>query len=166
VEWLPFDLHPEYPPEGIPRPDLIRRYGDDFHRHVEAAFARVGLSYNPPPDVVPNSHAALRLAELARAQGRHPEMHDRLMQAYWDEGQNIGDPKVLRGLADELEIVDAEEAIDHRVYADAIQVSTRQAHALGINAVPAFVIDQRILVLGAQPDEVFDRAFSQLVNTE
>lgn len=155
-------MHPEYPPEGIPRSDLIRRYGEEFHRHVEAAFDREGLVYNPPPTVVPNSHAALRLTELARAQGKHAVTHDRLMQAYWEEALNIGDPDVLRELAGELSLEDADDAIVGRRHADAVAAATAQAHAAGINAIPAFVLDRRLLVLGAQPDEVFERAFAHL----
>ena len=142
----------------------MRRYGEGFHRQVEAAFERVGLVYNPPPEVVPNSHAALRLTELARAQGKHGAAHDRLMQAYWEEAQNIGDPDVLRSLADELSLDGAEDAIDGRLYADAVEAATREAHASGINAIPAFVLDRRLLVLGAQPDEVFEQAFAQLAS--
>jgi predicted DsbA family dithiol-disulfide isomerase len=118
--------------------------------------------YNPPPAVVPNSHAALRLTELARTQGKHAVTHDRLMQAYWEEALNIGDPDVLRELATELALEDADDAIVGRRYADAVAAATAQAHAAGINAIPAFVLDRRLLVLGAQPDEVFDRAFAHL----
>ena len=106
VEWLPFDLHPEYPPEGIPRSELLQRYGVAFHENLERWFDRDGLVYNPPPDVVPNSHAALRLTELARAQGKHAVAHDRLMQAYWEQALNIGDPDVLHSLAAELGLED------------------------------------------------------------
>ena len=38
----------------------------------------------------------------------------------------------------------------------------RQANAVGINAIPAFVLDNRLLLVGAYPHEVFDRAFVQL----
>jgi predicted DsbA family dithiol-disulfide isomerase len=162
VEWLPFDLHPEYPPQGIPRAELVRRYGDEFHRRLEASFARSGLVYNPPPDVVPNSRAALRLTELARALGKHAEAHDRLMQAYWEQASNIGDQDVLRAVAAELGLVDAEPAISGDRFGDVVAAATRQAHAAGIHAIPAFVLDRRLLVLGAQPDEVFARAFAQL----
>lgn len=54
---------------------------------VRAFFGARGLGYNPHPDVVPNTHRALRLTELARDLGRHEETHDRLMDAYWDEAQ-------------------------------------------------------------------------------
>jgi predicted DsbA family dithiol-disulfide isomerase len=162
VEWLPFDLHPEYPPEGIPRSELLRRYGEDFHRRLEASFERDGLVYNPPPDVVPNSHSALRLTELARDQGKHGAAHDRLMQAYWEEARNIGDPGVLHAIAAELGVEGAADAIEGRLYADAVASATSEAHAVGINAIPAFVLDKRLLVLGAQPDEVFAQAFAHL----
>ena len=127
-------------------------------------FGARGLEYNPHPDVVPNSMNALRLTEIARDLGQHAAMHDRLMDAYWAEARNIGDPDVLRaeaaavGLpADEVEDVLATDR-----YRDRIEASTREAHSLGANAVPAFVLDRRLLVLGAQPDAVFQQAFEQL----
>ena len=40
--------------------------------------------------------------------------------------------------------------------------STRQAQSIGIHAIPAFLLDRRLIVLGAQPLEVFRRAFAQL----
>jgi predicted DsbA family dithiol-disulfide isomerase len=65
-------------------------------------------------------------------------------------------------VATELGLEDADAAIDANLYADAVATATAQAHSLGINAIPAFVLDQRLIVLGAQPDEVFARAFAQL----
>ena len=47
-------------------------------------------------------------------------------------------------------------------YRDRIVDSTRQAASIGANAVPAFLLDRRLLVLGAQPNEVFEHAFAQL----
>ena len=40
--------------------------------------------------------------------------------------------------------------------------STAQAVSIGVNGVPGFLLDRRLLVLGAQPREVFERAFAQL----
>jgi predicted DsbA family dithiol-disulfide isomerase len=111
---------------------------------------------------VPNSHAALRLTELARAQGKHAPTHDRLMQAYWEEALNIGDPDVLRTLAAELGLEGADASISGDLHAEQIAQATAQANAIGINAIPAFLLDRRLIVLGAQPDEVFERAFEQL----
>jgi predicted DsbA family dithiol-disulfide isomerase len=163
ITWLPFDLHPEYPPEGIPRERLHARYGDRFHDNLRRMFEQSGLVYAPPPDVVPNSRLALRLTELARDRGLHEPVHDRLMDAYWAESQNIGDPDVLRALAAEVGLDDVDEVIDDpQAYLARVQASTEQAASIGVNGVPAFLLDERLLVLGAQPPEVFEQAFAQL----
>ena len=164
VVWLPFDLHPEYPPEGIPRAQLLARYGGRLIEHTRQMFQAAGLVYNPHPEVVPNSRAALRVTELARARGLHEPVHDRLMEAYWAEGRNIGDPDELRALAAEagLAAEEVDAVLAGEEYADVVAASTEQAQALGINGIPAFLLDERLLVLGAQPREVFERAFEQL----
>lgn len=164
VTWLPFDLHPEYPPEGIPLAELHKRYGlgSGASDPLRARFAAAGLEYNRP-DVVPNTKLALRLSELAREQGLHDAFHDRLMDAYWAQATNIGDPEELRRLAADVGVEDAERVIaDADAYLDAVEGSTRQAHSIGVNAVPAFLLDRRLIVLGAQPIDVFRQAFEQL----
>jgi predicted DsbA family dithiol-disulfide isomerase len=166
VVWLPFDLHPEYPPEGIPLEALHRRYGIAAGEPdpLRERFAAYGLEYNRP-DVVPNTRLALRVAELARERGLHERFHDRLMDAYWSEATNIGDRDELRRLAGEvgLDPDDVERVLaDPSVHLDLVEGSTRQAMSIGINAVPAFLLDRRLIVLGAQPLDVFRRAFAQL----
>ncbi len=156
VEWLPFDLHPEYPPEGVPqRPDRAEGARRLFERH--------GLVYNPPP-VVPNTMRALRVTELARERGLHAAMHDRVMDAYWAEGRQIGDPDVLRELAREVGLNPGEvdDVLAGDAFRDRVQGLTAQAHAIGVTGVPAFLLDRRLLVLGAQPRDVFERAFAQV----
>src|SRR4051794_2707914 len=106
VTWLPFDLHPEYPPGGLPRQQLLNRYGPGMTGQVGDMFERAGLTYNPNPEVVPNTRLALRLTELARDRGLHDSVHDRLMDAYWEEARDIGDPVTLRELAAEAGLDD------------------------------------------------------------
>jgi predicted DsbA family dithiol-disulfide isomerase len=166
VEWLPFDLHPEYPLEGIALAELHARYGiatgadDPLH----GSFAEAGLVYNRP-DVVPNTRLALRLTELARDEGLHEPFHDRLMDAYWSQATDIGDPDELRRLADEVGLARAEVdrvIADGDAYLQRVAASTHQAQSVGINAIPAFVLDQRLIVLGAHAIETFRSAFAQL----
>ena len=162
LTWLPFDLHPEYPAEGIPRAQLLARYGGAVDRNVRAMFEQSGLRYNPHPTVVPNSRDALRLAELARDLDRHDAFHDRVMEAYWDEGRNIGDHDELRALANEVGLPtdDVERVLAGDDYEERVAVSTQQAASLGISGIPAFLLDSRVLILGAQPPEVFERALA------
>jgi predicted DsbA family dithiol-disulfide isomerase len=108
----------------------------------------------------------LRLTELARERGLHEQFHDRLMDAYWSEATDIGDAGELRRLAAEvgLDTADVERVLaDPSAYLDVVLASTQQAQSIGINAIPAFLLDQRLIVLGAQPFEVFQRAFDDLV---
>ncbi len=104
------------------------------------------------------------MTELARERGLHEPVHARLMHAYWSERTDIGDDGVLLDLVTEagLEREEAEEALANGEYAERVQASTRRAHAHGINAIPAFVLADRLLVMGAQPHAVFERAMTML----
>jgi predicted DsbA family dithiol-disulfide isomerase len=133
-----------------------------MHDRLKESFAANGLVYAPPPDVVPNTQLALRVTELARDRDLHEPVHDRLMDAYWAEGRDIGDVDVLRALASEAGLDDIEPALENDGYGARVQASTQQAHRHGINAIPAFVLDGKLLVMGAQPLEVFEHAFDTL----
>lgn len=127
-----------------------------------------GLAFAPHPERVPNTRLALELAEQARREGLHAAVHGRVMEAYWAEGRDIGDVEILRALARAAGMSEAgiRAALDERSLAPAVTGSTAQAQALGINAVPAFVIDRRVLVSGAQPHDVFERAFDHVATDE
>ncbi len=86
------------------------------------------------------------------------------MDAYWAEGRDIGDPEELRALAAEAGLEDAEAAFADETYLERVLGSTRQAQAIGVTGIPGFLLDRRLLVLGAQPDEVFEQAFAQLAS--
>ena len=127
-------------------------------------FDEAGLPHAEPLTKVSNSRGALQIAELARDRGTFDDLHPRLFDAFWGRGRDIGDQRVLveEGVAaglDEAEIVDV--LADSR-YLERIEAQTRGAVELGAGGVPAWVIDQQLLVPGAQPHEVFERALHQL----
>jgi predicted DsbA family dithiol-disulfide isomerase len=130
--------------------------------HMRERFAVDGLEYNPNPDVIPNSFDALRLTELARELGRHDEIHDRLMDAYWHDAVDLGDRDELRRLLHDLPADDVERVLASDEYRDRVLASTAEAQSVGINGIPAWVIDGKLLIPGAQPREVFEQAFAQL----
>jgi predicted DsbA family dithiol-disulfide isomerase len=164
ITWLPFDLHPEYPPAGLSRQQLVARYGNAAMAHIEAFFASRGLRYNPHPEVVPNSRTALRLVELARTVGVDRQLHASLMDAYWEQARDIGSETILRplALAAGLPAAEVEDVLATDRFLDVVEMSTSQAVSIGVTGVPAFLLDRRLLVLGAQPESVFERAFEQL----
>jgi len=136
-----------------------------MHERLRAQFEANGLVYAPPADVVPNTRNALRLTELARDAGLHDPFHARLMDAYWAEGVDIGDAGGLRRLAGEVGLPadEVERTLaGPDAYLERVLDSTRQAQSIGINGIPGFLLDGRLLVLGAHPREVFRQAFAQL----
>jgi predicted DsbA family dithiol-disulfide isomerase len=147
----------------VPRSDLERRYGPGVHDHTRRMVEAAGLTFDPSPRL-PNTLNALIVTELARERGLHDPVHTRLMHGYWSERKDLGDAEILLDLVEEagLDRDDAAAALAERRHADRIVASTQEANRLGINAIPAFVLDWRLLVLGAQPEEAFEQAVAQL----
>jgi len=127
-------------------------------------FEQAGLPHAERIEKVPSSRRSLMLGELARDHGVLDVLHPRLFDAYWARGLDIGDDRVLvdEGAAvglDEHEIVDA---LADPGYLRRVLAQTREAIELGAGGVPAWVIDNRLLVPGAQPHEVFTKVLTEL----
>jgi predicted DsbA family dithiol-disulfide isomerase len=127
-------------------------------------FDEAGLAHTERLDRVPNSHRALALAELARDRGRLEELHPRLFDAYWARGLDIGSDAVLvqEGVAAGLEEGEIAAALGDEGYAQRIAQETQQAISIGAGGVPAWVIDRRFLVPGAQPHDVFEQVMTRM----
>jgi predicted DsbA family dithiol-disulfide isomerase len=127
-------------------------------------FEQAGLPHAEPLEKVSNSRGALLLAELARDRGVFDELHPRLFDAYWGRGLDIGDEHVLvrEGGAVGLEESDIADVLRDGRYLERIEAETRTAIEVGACGVPAWVIDRRLLVPGAQPHEVFARVLERM----
>ena len=86
------------------------------------------------------------------------------MDAYWAEGRDIGDVDVLRRVSVEVGLheEDVDAVISSERYLDVVRASTAEAISIGVTGIPGFLLHQRLLVVGAQPNEVFEQAFAQL----
>jgi predicted DsbA family dithiol-disulfide isomerase len=86
------------------------------------------------------------------------------MDAYWAEAEDLGDHDVLRAHADAvgLDRAEVDDVLGGDRFLDRVADSTREAVSIGATGVPAFLLDGRLLVLGAQPEDVFERAFARL----
>ena len=153
VEWLPFDLHPEYPPEGVPRnPERAARAAELFASH--------GLTYNPPP-VSPRSLDAQRLGEHARSQGLYVPFFERTMDAYWAEAQDIGDHARCGGSPPRSGSKARTRSSGPTVRRRRAPINCRGARRRD-QRHPCVPARPRLLVLGAHPRETFEQAFEQL----
>jgi predicted DsbA family dithiol-disulfide isomerase len=164
VQWQPFVLHPEYPPEGIPHAVLEQRYGPGVNEHRRAMFDEAGLPYAGRLEKIPNSRRSLILGELAREKGVFDALHPRLFAAYWAEGRDIGDEQVLLEEAATVDLAEEEvrEAFDDQGLQERVEAYTEAAVELGAGGVPAWLIDGRVLVPGAQPHDLFERVLERL----
>ncbi|MCU1484262.1 MAG: DsbA family oxidoreductase [Actinomycetia bacterium] len=162
VTWRSFELDPDAPPVGI---DVLEHLADKYgvskgeaqamqHRVTQAA-AGEGLEYHLDRTQRGNSFNAHRLLHLAKEHGRQAELEERLFRGYFTDGEAIGDTAVLRRLAVEagLPEADVEDVLDSDRYADAVRDDERTAQQLGARGVPFFVVDRTYGASGAQdPD--------------
>jgi predicted DsbA family dithiol-disulfide isomerase len=159
LEWKGFQIHPEYPAAGIPVEQRIAQYGQDRYaaiwRNILSLAEEIGLEMNPPP-VLTNSLIALEATEYARDQAKEKVFSSAIYQAYFQQGQNIGDIAVILALAEQVGL-DHAELLDHLkagTYSDRIQASQQEARAFGVSGVPTFIVGSAQIV-GAQSPEVF-----------
>ena len=127
-------------------------------------FEAAGLPFAGTIEKIPNSRGALILGELARERELLRTLHPRLFDAYWGRGRDIGEEQVLieEGTAVGLSEADIREALADERHLPQIEASTRNATEIGAGGVPAWAIDERILVPGAQPHEVFEQVLGRL----
>lgn len=121
--------------------DVAAGEGLDFH------FERARAS---------NTFDAHRVVHLAQAHGVQDEAKERLMRAYLTEGELMSDHATLTRLAAEVGLDAAETAamLAGDRYAAEVREDERTAMALGISAVPFFVVDRKFGAAGAQPPEI------------
>ena len=127
-------------------------------------FDAAGLPHAESLEHVPRSLRALVLGEYARTVGRFGEVHTRLFRAYWVEGLDLGSDAVLRDVATAagLDADAAMDRLDDPALLSVVQEETQRALEAGASGVPAWAIDERILVPGAQPHELFERVMEKL----
>jgi predicted DsbA family dithiol-disulfide isomerase len=163
VVWRSFELDPEAPAErsGDRAEHLASKYGMSVEqaRDAEAQMTQTAagerLDFRFDIARAGNTFDAHRVIHLARAHGRQDAMKERLLRAYFTEGELIGDPATLVRLAGEVGLPESEvaEVLAGDGYAEEVRDDERTAAALGIRGVPTFVVDRRLGTSGAHPAE-------------
>jgi predicted DsbA family dithiol-disulfide isomerase len=158
-----FELDPEAPAEraGDRAEHLARKYGMSIEqaREAEAQMTRTaageGLDFRFDIARAGNTFDAHRLVHLAAAHDLQDAMKERLLRAYFSDGQLVSDHETLVRLAGEVGLPEdeARAALAGERYADEVREDERTATELGISAVPTFVVDRRLGASGAHPPE-------------
>jgi predicted DsbA family dithiol-disulfide isomerase len=156
LEWRGFQIHPDWPAEGLASEHLRGSGSSDsdsrraLWERISAMAEAVGFSMRPPA-MLTNSRAALAATEFARESGHDEALEERIYRAYFNEGLNIGDPAVVVKLASEagLNSGGVADAIKSPKYELRLKNNALAANQRGVNGVPTFFIGEYPLV-GAQ----------------
>jgi predicted DsbA family dithiol-disulfide isomerase len=172
LHFHPFELNPQMAPEGEDIGEhLARKYGAteeqgaQTREMIRARGAELGFRFDMDKrSRIYNTFDAHRLLHWADLQGRQRELKMALFEAYFTKGESPASHEVLARVAGEVGL-DASEAADvlaGGAYADEIREEEEFFQRQGISAVPAIIINQRHLISGGQPPDVFERALRQI----
>lgn len=161
VTWRSFELDPSSKPEpGEKVLDRIRTKMRVSPEQAQAMLDRTtgvakqdGLEINFNDVKAANTFDGHRLIQLAKSLGKQDAMKERLMKAYFTDGETLGDRETLIKLATEVGI-DARATLESDAFAKDVREDEQLARELGINGVPFFVMAGKLGVSGAQPVEV------------
>jgi predicted DsbA family dithiol-disulfide isomerase len=157
VEWMPFELRPEPSVTLRPEGDYLQRA---WRQSVYPTARRMGVPITlPAVSPQPHTHLAFEGFQFAREYGKGNEYNQRVLEAFFVEGRDIGDVGVLTKLAGEVGLDEAAfgETLRTRRYREAHQRALRHADEAGVTGVPLFVIGRRRLT-GLQDRETLEAA--------
>lgn len=166
----PFELNPDMAAEGEDLASYLqRKYGvtaDELAGRQEAIrqrAAEAGLRFGARARVW-NTFDAHRLLHWAGLEGRQRELKRALLSAYHERGENPGSHGVLLRAAAEagLDAARARAVLEGGEFADEVRAAIRHWQSLGIHAVPSVIVDDRHLIQGGQPVEVFEQALREI----
>jgi len=153
---MPFELRPEPHPTLRPEGDYLQRA---WQQSVYPIARRMGVPIRlPPVSPQPHTYLAFEGYQYAKDYGKGNDYNHRVLEAFFVEGQDIGQIGVLTGLAGEvgLDEKEFEEALRTRKYREAHQQALRHANEeAGVTGVPMFVIGSRALT-GLQDRETLE----------
>jgi predicted DsbA family dithiol-disulfide isomerase len=170
VRWRPYQLDPTIPEAGLDRAEyMAKKFGNSgrlqsVHDNLTRLGAELGLPF--AFDKIkrsPNTLDAHRLIRWAATAGVQAEVVDRLFKAFFVEGRDVGDRKVLVELSGEcgLDAGQVEKALAEGADADLVREEIEEAQTMGVSGVPFFIFGGRVGVPGAAEPSVLRQAIAQ-----
>ena len=172
LHFQPFELNPQMPAEGQDIGEHIaQKYGstsEDLARNqagIRARGAALGFDFNFDKRLrIYNTFDAHRLLHWAEIGGRQHALKQALFTAYFSEGRNPSDREVLIDVATQvgLDPVQARQVLESGAYANEVRAREQHYGQQGIQAVPSVIVDNKYLIQGGQPVEVFEQALRKI----
>lgn len=181
LHFQPFELNPTMAAEGADAADYLKaKYGmsdaqlAQNRNVIHERGALVGFTFGQRARVwnTFDAHRLLHWAGLQDQQGaaaqqpggKQRALKHALLTAYHGEGRNPGAHEVLLDLVAQvgLDTLEAKAVLNDGRYTDDVRAAEQEWQQAGINSVPAIVINQRHLISGGQPPDVFEQALRQI----
>ena len=172
IHFQPFELNPQMPPEGQDIAEHIaQKYGstpEQLARNQEGISslgAALGFTFNMDKrSRIYNTFDAHRLLHWADLEGRQHALKRALFAAYFTEGRNPSDRDVLIDVATQagLDAARTREVLESGLYADEVREREQFYARQHIQAVPAVIVNDKYLIQGGQPVEVFEQALRRI----
>lgn len=172
IHFQPFELNPDMPAGGQDITEhLVGKYGitaeqADLNREaIRERGRQVGFDFRMERrGRIYNTFDAHRLLHWAGLQGLQRELKHALLKAYFTDGQDPSDHGVLLALAVQvgLDKASARDVLEGDAFAKDVREHERFYAEQGIRSVPSVIIDDRHLIQGGQPVELFEQALRQI----
>jgi predicted DsbA family dithiol-disulfide isomerase len=176
LHFQPFELNPGMAAEGQDIFEHIaEKYGssqeqqDKSREMIRQRGADLGFTFDMDKrGRIYNTFDAHRLLHWAEIEGKQKALKEKLFETYFTKGENPGDHEVLVRVAGEvgLDQEQARQVLASQAYADEVRQGEYYWQRAGIRSVPAIVINQRHLISGGQPPEVFEQALRKIAREE
>jgi predicted DsbA family dithiol-disulfide isomerase len=166
VEWRPFYLYFDTPPEGKELPDYVKRArANGSEERLRSIANAYGMSFESTERIY-NTRIAHEATEYAREHEMGNEFHKVVFRKVYAEKQDPSNWDVLRSAAKEvgLNADEMQQEVESEKYKINVEEQVKWAYQIGVSGVPTYVINDRYAVVGAQPYEVFKNALAQILN--
>jgi predicted DsbA family dithiol-disulfide isomerase len=173
IHFQPFELNPQMGAGGQDIAEHVaQKYGSgpsDIERSrnaIRARGAELGFTFDMEKrGRIYNTFDAHRLLHWAKGEGRQKALKNALFTAYFTEGRDPSDHRVLVDVAGSvgLDAVRAAQILDSDEFAAEVRAREQFYTSRGINAVPSVIINDRHLIRGGQPPAVFEQTLRELL---
>ncbi|HVI29340.1 DsbA family oxidoreductase [Hansschlegelia sp.] len=177
IRWRPYQLDPAIPPEGLDRDEYLESKFDDVAR-VRATLDQLtaigrdeGIAFLFA-DITraPNTLDAHRAIRWSAEEGpvAQSALIERLFEAYFTEAEDISDRDVIARAAEEagLDWETLRDRLDSDEDIEDVREEIAQARAIGVEGVPCFIFENKLVVMGAHPPEVLVEAIDRALGDE
>lgn len=165
IEWLPFELNPDMPKEGMDRKTYrSKKFGSwersqEMDATVERAGREVGISFRYDlAQKTPNTLAGHRLIWLAQREGAGDYIAEAIFRAYFTEGKDIGDLETLVTIAGQsgMNVKRVRDFLSSDEGLSEVRALEREAlYEAAVKSVPHIIINHHLVVTGAQSAQDF-----------